>query len=96
MTNIDLLNVTGQYTNQSNVYVYLSQASYLNDRTTWQVVEYLGVEKCLFGTDGPYVVHGDDNLFDYSFIKERIEKLFPYKGIQKRLLGENFIEFISL
>ena len=82
--------------NNANVYVDLSQTSYLNDRTTWQAVEYLGVEKCLFGSDGPYGVHGDDGLFDYSFIKRRIEKLFPDKGVQKRLLGENFLELIGM
>jgi predicted TIM-barrel fold metal-dependent hydrolase len=82
--------------NNRNVYVDLSQTSYLNERTTWQAVEYLGVEKCLFGTDGPYGVHGDDDLFDYSFIKRRIEKLFPDKEVQKRLLGENFSELIGI
>ncbi|MFC1505373.1 amidohydrolase family protein [Thermodesulfobacteriota bacterium] len=81
--------------NFKNVYVDLSQTSYLNDRMTRAVVDYLGVEKCLFGTDGPYGVHGDDNLFDYSFIKRRIERLFSDKGIQKRLLGENFLEFLE-
>lgn len=82
--------------NNKNVYVDLSQTSYLNDRTTWQAIEYLGVERCLFGSDGPYGVHGDDNLFDYSFIKRRIERLFPDKEIQKKLLGENFLELIHI
>jgi predicted TIM-barrel fold metal-dependent hydrolase len=82
--------------NNKNVYVDLSQTSYLNDKTTRQAVEYLGAEKCLFGTDGPYGVHGGDDLFDYSFIKRRIEKLFPDKGIQKRLFGENFLELVDI
>jgi predicted TIM-barrel fold metal-dependent hydrolase len=82
--------------NNKNVYVDLSQTSYLNDRTTWQAIEYLGVERCLFGSDGPYGVHGDDDLFDYSFIKRRIERLFPDKEIQKKLLGENFLELIHI
>jgi uncharacterized protein len=82
--------------NNKNVYVDLSQTSYLNDRTTWQAIEYLGVERCLFGTDGPYGVHGDDGLFDYSFIKRRIERLFPDTDIQKKLLGENFLELIQI
>ena len=82
--------------NNRNIYVDLSQSSYLNERTTWQAIKYLGVEKCLFGTDGPYGVHGDDDLFDYGFIKRRIEKLFPDKGIQNRLLGENFLELIHI
>jgi predicted TIM-barrel fold metal-dependent hydrolase len=81
--------------NNKNVYVDLSQSSYLNEKTTQQTVEHLGVEKCLFGTDGPYGIHGDDNLFDYGFIKRRIERLFPEKRIQNRLLGENFLELIS-
>ena len=81
--------------NYKHVSVDLSQTSYLNDRMTRAVVEYLGPEKCLFGTDGPYGVHGDDGLFDYSFIKRRIERIFPDKGIRKRLLGENFLALIQ-
>jgi len=79
-----------------NVYVDLSQSSYLNDRMTREVVDYLGFERCLFGTDGPYGVHGDDGLFDYSFIKRRIERLFPDEGIQKKLMGENFLKLTQV
>jgi len=79
-----------------NVSIDLSQTSYLNDRMTKEAVNYLGVEKCIFGTDGPYGVHGDDGLFNYSFIKRRIEKLFPDLEIQKKLLGENFLELIEI
>jgi predicted TIM-barrel fold metal-dependent hydrolase len=79
-----------------NIYVDLSQTSYLDDRTTSQAVDYLGAERCLFGTDGPYGVHGKDHRFDYAFIKRRIERLFPDQDIQKRLLGENFRELIQL
>ena len=82
--------------NYKNVCIDLSQSSYLNDRMTKKAVDVLGVEKCHFGTDGPYGVHGDDDFFDYSFIKRRIEKLFPDEEIQKKLLGENFLEFIQL
>lgn len=82
--------------NNKNVYVDLSQTSYLNDRTTRQTVEYLGAEKCLFGTDGPYGFYGDDHLFDYSFIKRRIERLFPDEKTQKMLLGENFLKLIQI
>ena len=56
----------------------------------------MSAEKCLFGTDGPYGVHGDDGLFDHGFIKRRIERLFPDKEIQKKLLGENFLELIHI
>ena len=81
--------------NNKNVYVDLSQTSYLNDRTTRLAVEYLGAARCLFGTDGPYGVYGDDHLFDYSFIKRRIERLFPDEKTQKMLLGESFLKLIQ-
>jgi len=81
--------------NYKNVCIDLSQSSYLDERMTKEAVGFLGVEKCFFGTDGPYGVHGNDDLFDYSFIKRRIHKLFPDKEIQKRLLGDNFLEFIG-
>jgi len=77
---------------KENVYVDLSQTTFVNERMTRQVVECLGVERCLFGTDGPYGPHASDGTFDCGFIKERIESLFPDKGAQRRLLGENFAE----
>lgn len=78
-----------------NVCVDLSQSSYLNERMTKAAVAFLGVEKCLFGSDGPYGLHGADGLFDLSFIKRRIERLFPDKAIQQRLFGGNFLELIE-
>ena len=78
-----------------NVYVDLSQTSYLDERMTREAIDDLGVERCLFGTDGPYGRHGADDLFDYSFIQRRIERLFPDKGILERLLGLNFMELIE-
>ena len=82
--------------NNKNVYVDLSQTSYLNAHTTRQAVENLGATRVLFGTDGPYGVHGDDDLFDYSLIKRRIEGLFPDKEIQKNILGKNFLELTMM
>lgn len=81
--------------NFKNVYIDLSQTSYLNNRMTKEAISFLGVEKCLFGTDGPYGIHGPNDLFDYSYIKKRIEKLVPDKGIQTKILGENFLELIA-
>jgi hypothetical protein len=79
-----------------NLTVDLSQTSYLDEKTTRLAVEYLGAERCLFGTDGPYGVHGGDGLFDYGYIKRRIEKLFPGQKAQNRLLGRNFIELTGI
>ncbi|MCL5878741.1 MAG: amidohydrolase, partial [Deltaproteobacteria bacterium] len=73
-----------------NVSVDLSQTSYVGNGITKAVVGYLGVERCLFGTDGPFGFYTSDGKFDYGFIKRRIERLFPDKGVQKKLLGDNF------
>lgn len=73
-----------------SVFVDLSQTSYLDQETTRRAVAYLGTDRCLFGTDGPYGRHAEDGLFDYGCIKRRIEKLFPQRGVLERLLGENF------
>ncbi|MGB9735316.1 MAG: amidohydrolase family protein [bacterium] len=78
------------------VYVDLSQTSYVGDKITKDVVEYLGPDRCLFGTDGPFGFYADDGKFDYGFIKRRIERLFRDKGIQRRLLGENFVELTGI
>lgn len=79
-----------------NVTVDLSQTSYLDEKTTRLVVEYLGAERCLFGTDGPYGVHGGDGLFDYGYIKRRIEKIFPEQGVRNRLLCGNFVKITGI
>ena len=81
---------------KENIFVDLSQTTYVGEKTTRQAVEYLGVDRCLFGTDGPYGFHGEDGKFDYGFIKRRIERLFPDEGVQRRLLGENFAELAGI
>ncbi len=81
---------------KKNVYVDLSQTSYVGDSITRQAVEYLGVERCLFGTDGPFGFYAADGKFDYGFIKRRIERLFPDKGVRERLFGGNFAELAGV
>jgi predicted TIM-barrel fold metal-dependent hydrolase len=81
---------------QKNVLVDLSQTSYVGESATRAVVGYLGVERCLYGTDGPYGFHGADSLFDYDFIKDRLKRIVPDKGAQKRLLAQNFAELIGI
>ena len=79
-----------------NVFVDLSQTSYVGPRTLRAAVEYLGVDRCLFGTDGPYGFHGPDGTIDYGLIKRRIESAFPEAGTRRRLLGDNFREIARL
>ena len=79
-----------------NVCVDLSQTTYVGDGATRRAVEVLGVERCLYGTDGPYGVTAADGKFDFRFIKARLERLFPDAGVQRRLLGENFAELAGI
>lgn len=81
--------------NRSGIWIDLSADAYVNLKTTRNAVEFLGVDRCLFGTDGPYGKVSNDKLFDNGFLKRRIESLFPDQGIQKRLLGDNFSDIIS-
>jgi uncharacterized protein len=81
---------------RGNVFVDLSQTTYVNDASSRRAVEILGVERCLFGTDGPYGFVASDGLFDFGFIKARLERLFPDAGVRRRLLGGNFAELAGI
>ena len=74
----------------------LSQTSYVGAKTTREVVAFLGVKRCLYGTDGPFGFKGPDGLIDYGFIKNRIENLFQDKGVQALLLGQNFAQLVGI
>lgn len=76
--------------NRSNVYVDLSADAYVDDKIIRSAVDFLGPQRCLFGTDGPYGMTDTDGFFHNGFIKQRVERLFPDHGIRKRLMGENF------
>ncbi len=79
-----------------NIRVDLSATAYVDGDITRRVVDYLGVDRCFFGTDGPYGHHEADGTFDNGFIKRRIEALFPDSGVRARILGANFMEFAGL
>jgi len=81
---------------QKNVYLDLSQTSYTSQKATRDAVDYLGVDRLLFGTDGPYGFHGADHRYDYGFLKQRLERLFPDRIVQERLLGGNMAGLVGL
>jgi predicted TIM-barrel fold metal-dependent hydrolase len=81
---------------KKNVVVDLSATAYVGERITRDAVAYLGVQRCLFGTDGPYGPHAADGKYDYGFIKRRIEKLFPDGRTRELLLGENFTKVAGI
>ncbi len=81
---------------RKNIYLDLSQTSYVSATATRQAVEILGAERCLYGTDGPYGYCAADGRFDFGFLKARLERLFPDPGALRRLLGENFAQLAGI
>jgi uncharacterized protein len=79
-----------------NIFVDVSQTSYVSDDITRKVVDYLGARRCLFGTDGPHGFHDGSGKFDYGYIKRRIERLFPLSSVQERILGQNFADITQI
>lgn len=73
-----------------SVYVDLSQVVYVNENIMRDAVAYLGVDRCIFGTDGPYGPLGTDGLFDCGYIKTIIERVFTDEKERRMILGENF------
>lgn len=82
--------------NRKNILVDLSATTYVDEKIMADVASFLGIERCLYGTDGPFGSHNDHKGFDMGLIKRRIEKVFPDKGHQRMILGENFMNFITL
>lgn len=80
---------------RKNICVDLSATAYVDPSIMKRVCDALGVERCLYGSDGPFGSHGDSGHFDLGVIKGNVEKVFPDKGVQQRILGGNFLELIS-
>lgn len=81
---------------RQNIFVDLSQTSYVSAKMTRAVVEYLGAQRCLYGTDGPSGPLAGDGLYDYGLIKRRIERLFPDEKARRLILGENFARITGM
>jgi uncharacterized protein len=81
---------------RKNVYLDLSQTSYTGEKATRDAAGYLGTDRLLYGTDGPYGFHGKDHRFDYGYIKRRIERMFPDKTVRSRILGGNLLELAGV
>lgn len=73
-----------------NIFVDLSQTSYINKQTIHDVVNQLGWQRCLFGTDGPYGSRDNKGEFCFHIIQSQIKSLFPDLDCQHGILGKNF------
>ncbi len=82
--------------NNKNILVDVSQSSYVGEKILARVVRALGVDRCCFGTDGPFGFHDDQDTFDMCLIKKRIEKLLPDQKDRQKVLGGNFAGFANV
>ena len=75
---------------KENIFVDLSSPIYMNARITAKVVEELGVERCLYGTDGPYANATQGRMLELIF------RLPVSEGEKERILGRNFLGLVTV
>lgn len=79
---------------KKDLYIDLS-SPYLDQKLIKTAVDFLGADKCLYGTDGPYGAQGDGEDYDYGLIKNWIASLpLSDKELEKVFSG-NFKNLIS-
>jgi predicted TIM-barrel fold metal-dependent hydrolase len=74
---------------KENIYVDLSSLVFTDQGVISSVVDTLGTEKCLYGTDGPYADATQARKLD------RVLQLSLSVNEQGQILGENFLEIIE-
>jgi len=78
-----------------NVFVDLSSSQYVDLTAARQAVQLAGPEKCLFGTDGPYM-HASQDRFDYAHYIEMFDALRLGDADRERVGWKNFEEIAGL
>ena len=79
-----------------NILVDVSQTSYVGEKILARVVRALGVDRCCYGTDGPFGFHDEHHTFDMCLIRNRIENLLPDPEDRRKILGDNFAAFANI
>lgn len=74
---------------RKNLFVDLS-SPYLNRGLVRMAVDFLGAEKCLYGTDGPYGKQALGADYDYGWIKGWIESLPVSEREREMIFHVNF------
>ncbi|MCG8472930.1 MAG: amidohydrolase [Desulfobacterales bacterium] len=85
-----------EFKENKNIYFDLSANAFVTPTIMKQVVEFLGPERCIFGTDGPFGPKNTEGFFDHGYMMGLIEKTFPDEGVQRQLLGGTFREVTGL
>ena len=80
---------------KNNVFVDLS-SPYLDEPLRIASVKYLGAQKCLYGTDGPFGYPGPDGLYDHGAILREIYRLPITDAEKEKILGINFKEIAGI
>jgi len=75
--------------NRDNIFIDLSNPLYVNEQVRIEAVKKVGAEKCVHGTDGPYLGA------DQGTMLENIYQLPLSSSDKDRILGGNFIDIIS-
>ncbi|MBC7246248.1 MAG: amidohydrolase [Actinobacteria bacterium] len=74
---------------REGLFVDLS-SPYLDRNLVRKAVDFLGAEKCLYGTDGPYGEQRPGEDYDYGWIKGRIESLPLSEREREMIFHANF------
>jgi predicted TIM-barrel fold metal-dependent hydrolase len=74
---------------KENIFVDLSSLVYTDQGVLSSVIETLGSEKCLYGTDGPYADATQGRMLD------RIDQLSLSDTQREQILGRNFLELVN-
>lgn len=80
---------------KKNLYVDIS-SPHLNRGFVHKVIQVLGAEKCLYGTDSPYGFLDKTRDYDYSVVKNWVETASISSGEKEKILGKNFLELIHV
>ena len=60
------------------------------DTVVKMAVDFLGPDRCLYGTDGPYGKQHPGEDYDYGWIKGRVENLSLSGRDADKVFGDNF------
>lgn len=74
---------------KKDVYIDLS-SPYLNQDLVRRAVDFLGADRCLYGTDGPYGEQQMGEDYDYAWIKGWIESLPLAAAEIEKIFSDNF------
>ncbi len=79
------------YVNEKdNIFIDLSNPLYVNDEVRMGAVKKVGAEKCVHGTDGPYLGA------DQGSMLKKIYQLPLSQSEKDRILGENLMDIINI